>query len=67
MRGMRKQQYLNSFVMISSDVEQGLSTAQASCSTARADTHTFDTSLVSHTSIEQCKLVGGVQCAAQAL
>ena len=67
MRGMRKQQYLNSFVMVNNDIDQGNTTAQGSCHAASADTLVFDDSLVSHTTIEQCKLVVGVQTAARAL
>ncbi len=67
MRGMRKQQYLNSFVMVNNDIDQGNTTAQGSCHAASADTLVFDDSLVSHTTIEEFKLVGSVQTAARAL
>ncbi len=63
MRGMRKQQYLNSFVMVDTPSELTPQVTQGSCNAAAAHTSDVDLSLVSQPTIEQCKLVGGIHTA----
>lgn len=72
MRGMRRNAYLNAFVMVGRDLLNNVSppttsSEQASCFAVKQDFNELDTSAVPLHVLEQCNLVGGVQCAASAL
>jgi hypothetical protein len=76
MRGLKTNAYLNTFVMVGRDILDDAnqatintmtSTEHGSCVAATPDFTTLDTSDVSLHTIEQCKLVGGIERAAHAL
>ncbi len=67
MHGTRKQQYLNSFVMVDTPSELTPQATIGNCYAAVAHTPDVDSSLVSQPTIEQCKLVGGIHKAVCAM